>query len=142
MLSHIILNYKKTFLSGPAGMKVEKNGAEHNQSWIVQRRTEQKCLDLVSHSGERAAEQSVVISALIRWPFGNDRRDQGNLGKLVRRALLDNVGPATEFLFCLVKADFKSSEGSIFFLLHPSSVSQRLVTSLRITTRNLGGCER
>lgn len=69
-------------------------------------------------------DNGAVISTLIWWCFVNDRYNQGNLSELVRRALFDDVGLATEFLFCLIKADFKLSEVSIFyfffFFIHPS----------------------
>lgn len=66
-------------------------------------------------------DNGAVISTLIWWCFVNDRYNQGNLSELVRRALFDDVGLATEFLFCLVKADFKLSEVSIFFFFfYPS----------------------
>lgn len=60
-------------------------------------------------------DNGAVISTLIWWCFVNDRYNQGNLSELVRRALFDDVGLATEFLFCLIKTDFKLSEVSIFF---------------------------
>lgn len=83
-------------------------------------------------------DNGAVISTLIWWCFVNDRYNQGNLSELVRRALFDDVGLATEFLFCLIKADFKLSEVSIFFffLIHPSCY---MVTSLCITARNQDG---
>lgn len=100
MLPHIILNYyKKTFPQWSCRDEILKNGAKRNQSEIVQCRTQQKCLALVSHPavcrGQQSSRTGVPTSAIIMETSVNWSGEH----------FLMTLASQKEFLFCLIKGE-------------------------------------